>query len=287
MVASASQWGVRIGEVNSLTTVRKSPHGFYLTDGQIDVLLPTRLSPRHLMVGDPIDVFVTTDSEDRPIATTQRPKAKVGEFALMRVVQVNTFGAFVDWGLDKDLLCPVGQQRKRLKEGEEQIFRVYLDEETQRVAASTKLGSFLSLDGRGLETGKKVQILVAESRRDQATVIINSTYLGTIFLDELIERLHPGERRDAYIKKIREEDGAIAVSLRPQGYTGALTVKDVILKDLERNGGFVPITDRSRPEEIQRRYGLSKGAFKKLVGTLYKEGIIDLEFHGIRLRKRS
>lgn len=277
--------GVRIGEYQDLEVVRGSPQGFYLSDGEMEVLLPRKQCPLELQVGDELRVFVLTDSEDRPIATTLRPKATVGKFALMRVVSVSNAGAFLDWGLDKDLFCPFREQRRPMSEGEEYVVRVYLDQVTERVVASSKLNRFLNPEGEGLQIGQQVKIMVTEFTPEAAIVIIDDTWKGSLFRDEMHERLRIGDTRDAFIKNIRPQDKKVAVSLRPIGYEAVLGEKERILKSLELNGGMLNVSDKSSPEEIQKRFGLSKGAFKKVLGALYKEGKIEIEPYAIRLKK--
>lgn len=275
---------MRIGEYQQLEVTRETQNGFYLTDGDNEVLLPRGQCPADIEIGDSLTVFVYTDSEDRPIATLLKPYATVGEFAALRVVSVTAAGAFLDWGLVKDLFCPIREQASPMRERETYVVRVYLDPVSDRVVCSSKLNRFLSLTGDGLEKGQKVEIMIAGFRPDAMDVIINGSIKGTLFRDEWHERLSLGEKRQAYVKMIRESDGRVAVSLRPQSFQAVLASSDALLTALQRAGGFLPVTDKSSPEEIQKRFGLSKGAFKKLIGNLYREGKIDIESHGIRLK---
>jgi len=275
---------VRIGEYNDLRVSRESPYGLYLSDGEEEVLLPNKECENTMHMGDVIRVFVLTDSEDRPIATRRKPLATVGEFAKLRVVSVGEVGAFLDWGVDKDLFCPPKEQLTRLREGDEVVVRVYLDEVSARPAASTRLNRYLQIEGWGLRPGQPVEVLVASRTHEAITVVVNGFIRGSIFPDEQHEKLVLGEKRQAYIKAVRKDDGRVAISLRPQGYEGALTTRDRLLADLRAAGGVLPVSDRTSPEEINRRFGLSKGAFKKLIGTLWKEGVIELETSHIRLK---
>jgi len=276
--------GMRIGEYQDLEVVRESQPGLYLSDGKAEVLLPRLQCPPDIQIGDTLRVFVLTDSEDRPIATTKRPYATVGKFAKLRVVTVTDVGAFLDWGLDKDLFCPPREQQKPMREGEEYVVRVYLDEASQRVACTSKIGKYLQPDGEGLQPGQAVKIMIAEFTAEAATVIIDGHIRGSLFRDEWHERLHIGDVYDAYVKTIRPQDRKVAVSLRPIGYQAVLGERDRLLKSLELNGGTLNVSDKSSPEEIHRRFGLSKGAFKKLLGALYKEGLIEIEPYAIRLK---
>lgn len=275
---------MRIGEYNELCVTRETQNGLYLADADAEVLLPRGQCPADFEIGDFLTAFVYTDSEDRPIATVLKPYATVGEFAGLQVVTVTSAGAFLDWGLAKDLFCPIREQASPMREGDIRVVRVYLDTVSNRVVCSSKVNRFLSLTGEGLEKGQKVEIMIAGFRPDAMDVIINGAIKGTLFRDEWHERLSLGEKREGYIKMVRESDNRVAVSLRPQSFQAVLASSDSLLKDLQRAGGFLPVTDKSSPEEIQKRFGLSKGAFKKLIGTLYREGKIDIESHGIRLK---
>lgn len=275
---------MNIGEYQRLKVIGESDHGMYLGDGQTKVLLPNGQCPDDLLMNDYIEVFVYTDSEDRPIATTEKPYAVVGEFALLRCVGVTGHGAFLNWGLMKDLFCPIREQQYPMIEGEYYIVRVYLDQVSKRVVCSTKFNKFLDKEAGDLEQGDKVKIMVADFTRDFITVIINGKVKGSIFPDEWHERLELGEVRDAYVKRIRAEDQRVAISLRPQGYQAVLSERDRILEAIRANGGSLPVSDKSSPEEIHDRFGLSKGAFKKLLGNLFREGFIEIEPHSIRLK---
>lgn len=276
---------MRMGEVQELTIVRDSQQGLYVGDEEGEVLLPRRLCPSDVRIGKKLRVFVHTDSEDRPIATTKTPRAQVGEFAMMRVVAVTPAGAFLDWGLDKDLFCPMGEQATPMREDERVLVRVYLDEASGRVVCTSKLGRFLRTDGEGLRVGQPVKIMIASHQPGYTTVIIDGFYRGSLFPDEWHDKLIIGDVMDAYVKQIRAEDRKVAVSLRPQGYEAVLGERERVLSALRAHGGFLPVSDKSSPEEIHRRFGLSKSSFKKLIGTLYREQVIEIEYHGIRLKK--
>lgn len=274
---------MRVGEHQFLKVTRETAHGLYLSDGKEEVLLPRGQVPADYKIGERIRVFVLTDSEDRPVATTKNPVAKVGEFAMLKVVSVTTAGAFLDWGLDKDLFCPIREQRVPLREGEEAIVRIYLDEVSQRVVCSTKLSRFLSPEGKHLRAGQPVQILVTGRGPDLVSVIVDEQFKGSIFPDEWTEPLRVGDRKDAYVKSVRPEDHKIAISLRPQGFRAVMATRNAVLEALEQNGGSLAVSDKSPPEEIQRLFGMSKGSFKKLIGSLYKEGLIEIADDEIRL----
>ncbi len=278
---------MRMGEVQELTIIREAQQGLYVGDEDGEVLLPRRLCPRDVRIGRKLRVFVHTDSEDRPIATTKMPLAQVGEFALMRVIAVTSAGAFLDWGIDKDLFCPLGEQATPMREDRNVVVRVYLDEASGRVVCTSKLARFLRVDGEGLRVGQPVKIMIVEHRPNATTVIIDGYYRGTLFPDEWHDDLVIGQVLDGFVKQIRAEDRKVAVSLRPQGYEAVLDQRDRLIAALRTSGGFLPVNDKSSPEEIHRRFGLSKGSFKKLIGTLYRERVLDIESHGIRLIERD
>lgn len=277
---------MRMGDIQDLIVFRESPHGLYLADDDGEVLLPNNQCPDDARQGDIISAFVYTDSEDRPIATMKRPYAVVGEFAMLEVVSAIYGGAFLDWGLDKDLFCPASEQIRPMKVGEVHLVKVILDKVSDRVIASGKVQRNLKAKGDNLMPGQKVRIIVAERTPDVIKVIINNEIRGTIFPDEWHDRLQVGDVKDAYVKTVRPEDGKVAVSLRPQGYVAVLGERETVLSALKANGGSLEMSDKSSPEEIYRRFGLSKGAFKKLIGTLYKEGKIVIESNSIRLKSK-
>ncbi len=275
---------MRIGEFNDLRVLRDSMYGLYLGDEEGEVLLPNNQCAETMHVDDILRVFVYTDSEDRPIATLKKPIAVVGEFAKLKCVAVNSSGAFLEWGLDKDLFCPPKEQGVPMEIGRDYVVRVYLDEVSGRPVASSRLRRFTQIEGWGLRVGQPIRIMVTEHGHDAMTVIVNDFIRGSLFKDEWVERLQVGEVRDGFVKAVRKEDGRVAVSLRPQGYAAVLGERDRLIAELRSSGGRLPFSDQSSPDEIQRKFGLSKGAFKKLIGTLYKEGVIELEAGYIRLK---
>jgi predicted RNA-binding protein (virulence factor B family) len=276
---------MRIGEYQELKIERETRHGLYLSDGESEVLLPQGQIPEDVRSRRTLRVFVYTDSEDRPVATLQRPYAAVGDFAMLSVVSVEPTGAFLDWGIDKDVFCPIREQQRPMREKERYLVRVYLDEVSQRVVCTSRIGRFLKSSGEELEQGQKVKIIVSDINPEFMSVIINKRIKGTIFRDEWIQDLAIGDSRDAYVKQIRPGDFKVAISLRPQGYEAVVGEREKVLNALKANQGFLPVSDKSTPNEIQKRFGLSKGAFKKILGALYKEGIIEIEARSIRLKK--
>lgn len=262
---------VEIGKTGTLKVTKKTAAGFLLANGPVDVLLPSRLAPEGLEPGQEVTVFIYTDSEDRPIATTQKPLAQVGEFACLKVVDQSPHGAFLDWGLDKDLLVPYAEQHERLVIGQKYVVAVYLDNETQRVAAASKLGSFLDYDVSGLEEGQAVDVLVYAKSDRGALVIVSDRYSGMVYTSELFSPVEIGQSLSGYIAKVRD-DNKLDIRLRQVGKKGKLDATDVILAALTEGGGVLPLGDKSPPEAITQVLGMSKKVFKAAIGGLYKAG---------------
>lgn len=273
---------MEIGQWQNLIVKRESPYGLYLSDGETEVLLPENQCPDDALVGHSLKVFLYTDSEDRLIATRQKPIATVGEFASMTVLSVTQTGAFLDWGLMKDLFCPYREQARELREGESAFVFVYLDERTRRVVATTKWWKHTLGHRDELDQGDEVKLIVADVTPEFTSVIVNQKFKGAIFPDELVTSLSVGQKVKGYVKRVRD-DGQLALSLRPQGYEAVLSQRDRLVRMLEENNGELPFSDRSSPEAILKTFGMSKGAFKKLIGTLYREGVIVIEDDRIAL----
>ena len=273
---------LHVGQYNRLKIARITPSGAFLETGEGNVLLPGKFIPKGAEADDDIDVFIYRDSEDRLVATVQKPRAVVGEFALLRVKDNTRIGAFLDWGLDKDLLLPFAEQSAPVKNGEQVLVRLYLDN-SGRIAASAKLEKYLIPADGSLSEGDEIELLPYAFTELGAKVIINDTFGGVLFRNEFYAKPGRGERLRGYVKKIRD-DGKIDVTLRKGGVQGAANDRDTILAALKDRDGFLPLTDKSTPEAIARLLRLSKKSFKKGVGGLYKEGLIDITAEGIRLR---
>ncbi|MEI7576915.1 MAG: S1-like domain-containing RNA-binding protein [Armatimonadota bacterium] len=274
---------MKVGEWQDLKVKRESEYGLYLSDGgETEVLLPENQCPDDALVGHSLKVFIYTDSEDRIIATRMKPHAAVGEFAVMKVLMVTGQGAFLDWGLMKDLFCPFKQQHFELREGDEVLVYVYLDEKSNRVACTTRWSKHLTPHQDELAQGDAIKMLVADITPEFASVIVNGKFKGAIFRDEWVDELKVGQKRKGFVKRVRD-DGQLALSLRPQGYGAVLGERDRVVRALEANGGSLPLSDKSSPDEILRAFGMSKGAFKRLIGTMYREGIIVIEDDRIAL----
>lgn len=271
-----------IGRYNTLNIARITSSGAFLATEEGDVLLPGKFIPEGAEPGDSIDVFIYLDSEDRPVATVRKPLGVVGEFALLKVKDITKIGAFLDWGLDKDLLLPFGEQQAPVKKGEQVLVMIYLDN-SGRIAASAKVEKFLRAADGSLSEGDGVELRPYAFTDLGAKVIINNTYGGLLFRNELYARPSKGERLRGYVKKIRD-DGKIDVTLRKGGSQEATSDREAILAALKAHGGFLPLTDKSAPEAIAELLRMSKKSFKKGAGGLYKEGLIDITDQGIRLR---
>lgn len=275
---------VEIGRMNRLKVVKEVDFGLYLDGGEEfgEILLPQRYVPRRTRPGDMLDVFIYYDSEDRIIATTETPKAMAGEFALLKVVSVDDYGAFLDWGLTKDLLLPFSEQQRRLARGEWRTVRVYLDSRTNRIVASTKIDKFLDQAPPSYKPGEEVSLYIFEQTDLGFSAIVNNAHWGLIHAHEIYENLKGGMRTSGYVKEVRP-DGKIDLSLQKPGYEKVGDVSKELLEMLEAQGGFLPLTDKSSPKAIHGLLGVSKKTFKKAVGALYKQRLITLEEKGIRL----
>jgi predicted RNA-binding protein (virulence factor B family) len=278
---------VEIGKTNHLTVVKEVDFGIYLDGGDMgEILLPTRYVPKKYKVGEPLEVFIYRDSEDRVIATTLKAHAEVGQFALMKVDSMSRFGAFLDWGLPKQLLVPFREQSQKMEEGRSYIVRVYLDRETGRVAASSKLDQFLNKIPADYQPNDPVQLIIAGPTDMGFKVIINERHWGMLFKEDVFQTLDRGQHIDGFIKQVRH-DGKIDVVLHRQGYEKVDDLSKKILDQLKSHGGFIPVTDKSSPDMISRLFGVSKKTYKKAAGSLYKRHIIDLKENGIYLLEKT
>jgi predicted RNA-binding protein (virulence factor B family) len=274
-----------IGKLNKLRVVKEVDFGIYL-DGDIhgEILMPKRYVPEGCKPEDIIDAFVYMDSADRIIATTEKPYAMVDEFALLSVVSVNQVGAFLDWGLMKDLLVPFSEQTVKMEEGKSYMVYIYLDNESRRIVASAKLDQFLDNTPPLFETGDAVDLIVCSKTEIGYKAIVNNTWWGVIYGNEVFQHLNKGQHIKGYIKKVREDD-KIDLSLFKPHYAKVDDISSIIIERLEERGGFLEVTDKSSPETIYDVFGVSKKAYKMAVGKLFKEKVIMLEKNGIRIIK--
>lgn len=278
---------IKLGRINRLIALRDTSVGFFLNPSEAgdpadDILLPNKYVPDTLRVGDEIDVFVYNDSKERPVATTIIPPVQRDEFACLQAVAVSDAGAFLDWGLEKDLFVPFREQSRPMQVGRWYVVFVYLDEETNRLVASNRVNRFLSSDVQDLLEGDEVQLLAYETTDLGLNVIINNRYRGLIYHNEIFRTVRPGDSLVGYVKRIRD-DNRVDVSLQRPGFENVEPNARRILAELRAEGGFLPLTDSSAPEEIYKTLEMSKKTFKKAIGTLYKERKIVIEENGIRL----
>lgn len=276
-----------IGRMNSLQVVKHTDFGLYL-DGGADgeILLPKRYIPKDTPseVDDWLNVFIYFDSEDKLIATTQKPKIQLGEFASLKVVDINRIGLFLDWGLAKDLLLPHSEEKRPLQLGDYCVVYLYLDKRTRRLTATARLDRYLDQTPAPYQAGQEVDLLVAERTDLGFKAIINGKHWGLIHKNELFKFVRSGMREKGYIKEMRD-DGKISLSLQPIGREAATGLAEQILERLREQGGVLALSDKSPPEAITEQFRVSKGNFKKAIGGLYKEGRIRIHDDRIELLK--
>ena len=277
---------IQLGEYNTLEILKSTPQGLYLTDEEKleEILLPNRYVTEAMKIGESIKVFLYNDSEDRLVATTEDPLVTLDNFAVLTVKTISEFGAFVDWGLAKDLLVPFSQQLKKLHEGNKAVVMLYLDKFSNRLAGTTNLKPHLNIYDIQLKEEDEVELLVFDLSDLGAQVIINNEYIGLVYNNEIFQTIEIGDKLKGYVKKIRD-DKRIDISLQKSGYAHTDSVAERILEYLESNEGFMTINDKSDPEEIQQAFQISKKAFKKAIGTLYKFKKIIIQEDGIYIKK--
>lgn len=273
---------INIGKTNTLKVSRLVDFGAYLTDdsnGATEILLPRRYVTDDMRPGDEIEVFVYNDSEDRPVATTERPIAQVGEVAVLEVVGNCRYGAFLDWGLPKDLLVPFGEQRARMKIGGHYPVYIYLDDASKRIVASARLGKFLGNVLPSYATGQEVDAVIYERTDIGYRCAVDSLHQGMLYSDEIFRPVSIGQRLKAYVKNVRP-DGRIDLSASPDAKQRTRQLADRIAATIEAAGGHIAISDASSPETIQTAFECSKKDFKKAVGHLLKTGRATREMFG-------
>ncbi len=273
-----------IGKRNSLAVIRGSTPGVYLDGGEHgDILLPNRYVPKGVAMGDRLDVFVYKDSEDRLVATTEIPRAMVGDVATLKVVGVNQHvGAFLDWGLAKDLLLPFREQTGPVRLGQEVVVRVYLDEKTQRIVASMKLDKGPSVEPANYRSGQAVEFVVTEKTALGFKALVEGAHPGLLYHDGLSRPVSVGQKINGFVRLLRP-DGKIDLSLTEAGFRRVAPLAQRIVEALKRNGGGLGLDDDSSPEAIRKEFGVSKKSFKQAVGTLYKSRRIRFSKPGIEL----
>lgn len=274
---------LRIGQKNRLVVNKKSDFGIFLDGGKFgNILLPKRYVTETMQIGDELDVFIYLDSDDCIIATTLTPKVMVGECALLEVKEINPVGAFLDWGLPKDLLVPYSEQHKPMEAGRSYVVCVYLDEHTQRITASSRLNHHLEERASGLKPGQAVDLQICGRSDMGYKAVINHTHLGLVFRDEAFRTLVYGEKLKGYIKSIRQ-DRKIDLSLQSRARDSKEDLAEKILADLQRRGGVSYLTDKSEPDDIYKAFNVSKGNYKNALSLLYKQRKILIEKDKITL----
>jgi predicted RNA-binding protein (virulence factor B family) len=272
-----------IGKFNRLKVVKEFDFGLYLDGAELgEILLPRRYVPEGCKIEDDVDVFIYFDSSDRIISTTEIPLAQVGEFAFLHVKTVDEFGAFLEWGLMKDLLVPFREQKVPLTKGRSCVVYVFYDEKSNRIAASAKVEKHLNLTPPAYSVGEEVDLLIWKATDLGYKVIINHAHQGILYANEVFQELAVGQKTKGFIKKVRE-DSKIDVGLFPSGYANTKQHSDSILSYIEQQGGYAPISDKTAAETIHSLFGISKKAFKRAIGDLYSQRIILIEKEGIRL----
>ncbi len=273
---------IQIGEYNDLEVLKKVDFGIYLGGNNIEILMPKKWVPTGAQIGDVLNVFVFRDSDDRLIATTIKPFATANTFAFLEVKQVNNTGAFLDWGMEKDLLVPYREQATAMTEGNSYVVYVYLDQTSNRLIASSKLSKFIERENISVQIGDVVDLLIYSQTDLGLNAIINNLHSGLIYKNEIFENIRIGDQLKGYVKNIRE-DNKIDLSLQKSGFELVDDVKWKILTILKKENGFLALNDDSTPEEIKAKLQISKKAFKKAIGTLYKERLVTLTEKGVQL----
>ena len=273
---------IRLGDYNRMTVVKETSFGVYLDGGdEGEVLLPARYVPEDCKEGDELDVFVYLDNEERLVATTQEPLAKVGDFAYLETAWVNEYGAFLDWGLMKDLFCPFREQKMKMEKGKSYIVFVHIDNESHRIVASAKVEHFLDTSFPPYAHGDEVDLLVWQKTELGFKVIVDNRYPGLVYKNQVFKDIRTGDRMKDYIDTVRE-DGKVDVMLQPTGWRMTKSLGDTVMEYLESNGGVCLLTDKSPAEDIYRQFQVSKKNYKKAIGDLYKRRLITIEDDCIR-----
>ena len=275
-----------IGKINKMKINRAVDFGVYLDGGEEgEILMPKKYIPTGAKIGDFVDAFVYMDSEDRPVATTEKPLVKVGEFGVLKIVEVNELGAFADWGVVKDLLIPFAEQRENLEEGQSVVVYVYLDKLSKRIVGSAKVEKFLDTYSLDVEEGDEVDLMIFGKTPMGFKAIVNGLHTGVLYKNEVFKTLRMGDTMKGYVKKIREDE-KIDLTLSKPAFEQAKDLSSTILKKIQDNGGFLAVTDKSNPDTIYQMFGESKKTFKKAVGNLYKQRLITIDEDGLRLVKK-
>lgn len=274
---------VKLGKYNLLEVVKEVDFGVYLDGGDAgEILLPSRYVPEGCKLGDMLNVFLYLDNEERLIATTLQPLVQVDEFAFLEVAWVNEFGAFLDWGLMKDLFVPFREQKMKMQKGHRYIVHAHVDEDSYRIMASAKVEHYLSKEMPDYQPGQEVDVLIWQKTDLGFKAIVENRFGGLLYDSEIFQHLETGMRLSVYIKQVRQ-DGKIDLVLQKPGAKKVDDFSEALLRYIKEQGGFTPLNDKSAAEEIYETFGVSKKTFKKAVGDLYKKRLVMLEDGGIRL----
>lgn len=272
-----------IGKINVLEVVRETENGLYLNGHELgEILMPRKFITDEIVSEGKARVFIYSDSEDRLVATTEKPLAIANEFAYLKVVSVNRFGAFLDWGLPKDLLVPFSEQKAKMVEGGKYLVYLFVDLLTNRMAASAKLDKFLDNTPPEYETGDEVDLLIADETDLGYKAIVNGEHWGMLYKNQIFQPVTFGQKLKGYINKVREDE-KIDLLLEKPGYEKVDNISEKILQELQANNGFMAVSDKTSPEMIKALFGISKKNFKKAIGGLYKKRLIDFVSDGIKL----
>ena len=274
---------IKLGKYNQLEVVKTVDFGVYLNGGDDgEILLPTRYVPEGCKPGDMVNVFIYLDNEERLIATTLQPKVQVDEFACLEVAWVNEYGAFLDWGLMKDLFVPFREQKLKMLKGHKYVVHAHVDEDSYRIMASAKVERYLSKEMPPYQPGEEVEVMAWQRTDLGYKVIVDNQYSGLVYQKEIFQQLEPGMKLTAYVRQVRE-DGKIDLTLQKDGMAKVGDFSSVLLDYIKNHDGFTPLNDKSAAEDIYEAFGVSKKTFKKAVGDLYKRRLILLVEDGIRL----
>ncbi|HTA27132.1 MAG TPA: S1-like domain-containing RNA-binding protein [Bacteroidia bacterium] len=272
-----------IGKWNSLEVLKELDFGVYLDGGEHgEILMPIRYVPQDCKIGDKVDVFIYLDSEDRLIATTEKPFAEVGDFVLLECISVSGVGAFLYWGLMKDLFIPFREQKQKMEVGHSYVVYIFVDDISGRIMGSAKVENFLDKTPPEFQAGDEVDLIIYSQTDIGYNAIVNKTHTGVIFHTDVFRTLHRGEHTKGYIKKVRE-DKKIDLLLDKPGYEKVDKISTTILEKLKEENGFIALSDKSQADDIYDMFGISKKNFKKAIGALYKARLITLEENGIKL----
>lgn len=274
---------VILGKYNQLEVVKEVDFGVYLNGGDDgEILLPTRYVPEGCRPGDILNVFIYLDNEERLIATTLQPLVQVDEFACLEVAWVNEYGAFLDWGLMKDLFVPFREQKMKMQKGHRYVIHAHVDENSYRIMASAKVEKYLSKEMPPYQQGEEVNVMIWQKTDLGYKVIVDNRFGGLVYQREIFQVLEPGMKMQAYVRQVRE-DGKIDLTLQKDGFQKVDDFSEVLFLYIKEQGGYTHLNDKSAAEEIYETFGVSKKTFKKAVGDLYKKRLILLVEDGIRL----